>query len=351
MKKKRATKYKDNTGITDNLSRCIQADNVRPNAEEKYSMVVENAPDGIAIIQDKVIKFANKSQAEMSGYIVEELIGRSILELIPTDFVSVINEKLSLHEQGKDIPAIFCTKLSCKDGTIKETEISTKLIRYENKPASLAIIRDITERKQEEEKINQTINSLRRAVDTTVQVLVSAMESREPYMNSHQSRAANLACAIATEMGLDQEKIEGIRMAGVIHDIGKLTVPVEVLAKPTKLSELGYSLVKEHARSGYEILKNVGSPWPLAQIVHQHHERMNGSGYPRKLKGDEILMEARILAVADVVEAMASHRPYRSASSINVALEEIEKNKGILYDSAVADACLRLFREKGYQLT
>ena len=123
-----------------------------------------------------------------------------------------------------------------------------------------------------------------------------------------------------------------------------------VLAKPAKLTERGFTLVKEHARSGYEMLKNVGSPWPLAQIIHQHHERMNGSGYHRKLKGDEIIREASILAVADVVEAMASHRPYRSAWSIKAALEEIEKNKGILYDDSIADACLRLFREKGYQL-
>lgn len=338
MAKKRVSKNK--TGTIGNVNSFDQA----------YALLVENAPDGIVIIQNKIIKFANKRQSEMSGYAVEELMSKSILDLVPSDFISIIQEKFSQHEQGKDISEIFYVRLLCKNGTIKETEFSTKLIQCEGTPTYITITRNITERKQQEEKFQQTINSLRKAVDTTVQVLVSVMESREPYMTGHQSRAANLACAIATEMGLDQEKIEGIRMAGVIHDVGKLTVPVEVLAKPTKLSELGFSLVKEHARSGYEMLKNVGSPWPLAQIVHQHHERMNGSGYPRKLKGDEILMEARILAVADVVEAMASHRPYRSASSINVALEEIEKNKGILYDSTVANACLRLFREKGYQL-
>ena len=147
-----------------------------------------------------------------------------------------------------------------------------------------------------------------------------------------------------------QEKIDGIRMAGSIHDIGKLSIPAEILSKPTKLSEIEFSLIKEHARQGYEILKDVESPWPLAEIVHQHHERMDGSGYPRNLKGDEILIEARILAVADVVEAMASHRPYRPALGIDAALNEIEKNRGILYDNTVADACLRLFREKGFQI-
>ena len=139
-------------------------------------------------------------------------------------------------------------------------------------------------------------------------------------------------------------------MAGSIHDIGKLSIPAEILSKPTKLTDIEFSLIKEHSRSGYEMLKNVESPWPLAEIVYQHHERMNGSGYPRNLKGDEILMEARIMAVADVVEAMASHRPYRPGLGIEAALEEIEKNKGILYDNAVADACLRLFREKAINL-
>ena len=139
-------------------------------------------------------------------------------------------------------------------------------------------------------------------------------------------------------------------MIGSIHDIGKLSVPSEILSKPTKLTDIEFSLVKEHPRSGYEMLKDVESLWPLAETVYQHHERINGSGYPRNLKGNEILVEARILAVADVVEAMASHRPYRSSLGIEAALEEIEKNKGILYDDAVADACLRLFREKSYQL-
>jgi len=134
-------------------------------------------------------------------------------------------------------------------------------------------------------------------------------------------------------------------MAGSIHDIGKLSIPAEILSKPTKLSEIEFSLIKEHSRSGYEILKDMKSLWPLAQIVYQHHERMNGSGYPRNLKGDDILMEARIMAVTDVVESMASHRPYRPALGIEAALEEIEKNKGILYDADVADACLRLFQE------
>ena len=139
-------------------------------------------------------------------------------------------------------------------------------------------------------------------------------------------------------------------MAGSIHDIGKISIPAEILSKPTKLTNTEFSIIKEHSQIGHDMLKDVESPWPLAEIVHQHHERMNGSGYPRNLKGDEILLEARILAVADVVEAMASHRPYRPTLGTEAALEEITQNKGILYDNAVADACLKLFREKNYQL-
>jgi putative nucleotidyltransferase with HDIG domain len=216
--------------------------------------------------------------------------------------------------------------------------------------AAIETLQDITDRNQAEEKLKDTLESLRKAVGTTIQVMVSAVEARDPYTSGHQIRSANLARTIATEMGLSQEKIEGIRMAGSIHDIGKLSIPAEILSKPTKLSELEFSLIKEHAQQGYEMLKNVESPWPLAEIVYQHHERMDGSGYPRNLKGDEILMEARIMAVADVVEAMASHRPYRPALGIDAALAEIQKNRGTLYDNTVVDACLKLFRENGFKL-
>jgi HD-GYP domain-containing protein (c-di-GMP phosphodiesterase class II) len=214
----------------------------------------------------------------------------------------------------------------------------------------ICVVRDITERKKAEEELKQTLENLRKSVNATIQVMVSAIEMRDPYTAGHQLRSTDLAGAIATEMGLAQEKIDGIRMAGSIHDIGKLSIPAEILSKPTKLTNLEFLLIKEHPRVGYEMLKDVESPWPLAQIVYQHHERMDGSGYPRNLKGDEILMEARIMAVADVMEAMASHRPYRPALGIEVALEEIEKNKGIIYDDAVSDACLRLFREQSYLL-
>jgi HD-GYP domain-containing protein (c-di-GMP phosphodiesterase class II) len=239
-----------------------------------------------------------------------------------------------------------------KEGGKRYIEVSVSLLEdLSDKPIGFrGILRDVSERKQAEDKIQQTLESLRKAVGTTIQVLVSTVESRDPYTAGHQSRSADLARTIATEMGLAQEIIEGIRMAGIIHDIGKLSIPAEILSKPSKLTDIEFSLIKVHVQIGYEMLKDVESSWPLAEIVYQHHERINGSGYPRNLKGDEILMEARIMAVADVVEAMASHRPYRPSLGIDAALAEIEKNKGIFYDNAVAEACLKLFREKGYQL-
>ena len=205
-------------------------------------------------------------------------------------------------------------------------------------------------RKRVEEAQRQSLEQLRRAVGTIIQVLVMAVEVKDPYTAGHQRRVTNLARTIATEMGLPPEKIEGLRLAGLIHDIGKITLPSEILSKPTKMSAIELSLISEHVRLGYHILKDVESSWPLAEIVYQHHERMDGSGYPRKLKGEEILIEARILAVADVVEAMASNRPYRPAVGLDAALEEIEKNRGVFYDTAAADACLKLFREKGFKL-
>ena len=231
-----------------------------------------------------------------------------------------------------------------------ELDYQVKLRSAELAEANAVLQADIAERAQVEEKLQHTLNSLRKAVSMTIQVLVSAIEVRDPYTAGHQRRVANLARAIATEMGLPADDVEGIRMAGYIHDIGKLSIPAEILSKPTKLTEIEFALIKEHSRSGYEILKDVESPWPLAEIVYQHHERMDGSGYPRKLKGDEIIIEARIIALADVVEAMASHRPYRPSLGIDLALAEIEKNRRIFYDDAVVAAGLRLFRERGFVL-
>jgi HD-GYP domain-containing protein (c-di-GMP phosphodiesterase class II) len=232
-----------------------------------------------------------------------------------------------------------------------ETEMAERqMIHQALKIKTVELEKEIEKRTQAEEHLRDTLESLRKSMSAAIQVMVATVEARDPYTAGHQIRSADLARAIATEMGLPREKIEGLRMAGSIHDIGKISIPAEILSKPTKLSEIEFSLIKAHAQKGYEMLKGVESSWPLAEIVYQHHERMDGSGYPRHLKGDDICVEARILCVADVVEAMASHRPYRPGLGINAALTEIEQNSGIFYDATVADACLRLFREKGFKL-
>jgi PAS domain S-box-containing protein/putative nucleotidyltransferase with HDIG domain len=205
--------------------------------------------------------------------------------------------------------------------------------------------RDISRQKKAEEELIQSYDRLKQAMDGTVQAMAFTIETRDPYTAGHQRRVTQLACALAEKMVLSKDVVEGVRMAGDLHDIGKIYVPAEILSKPGKLSEAEYNIIKTHSQVGYDILKTIEFPWPIANIVLQHHERINGSGYPAGLHGKDILLEAKILAVADVIEAMATHRPYRPALSIEDALEEISENKGKLYDPKVVEACLKIFEE------
>lgn len=205
-------------------------------------------------------------------------------------------------------------------------------------------------REQAELKIRLYVEQLERAMGATLRSVAIMVERRDPYTAGHERRVGELAAAIGVEMGLPAETVKGLRMTGYVHDIGKISVPAELLSKPSKLSPVEFELIKTHAQTGYDILKDVDFPWPLAMVILQHHERLDGSGYPQGLQGDEIIAEARIMAVADVVEAMQSHRPYRPGLGIEIALHEIEQNSGKFYDPQVVAACLRLFREKGYTL-
>jgi PAS domain S-box-containing protein len=368
-------------------------------SESKYHFLVESMADVVFTVDmNMVTTCVSPSIERMLGFTPEERMSQKVDQQLTPKSQKLVLQTLSVElglekAKGADLNRSATMELEYyhKDGSIKHLVTYIRGIRdsegnltgfygshhdiTERKQAEEALQKahddlesqvtlrtaelskanellqaDIVERRKAEEELKQTLEILRKSVGTTIQVMVSAVEMRDPYTAGHQIRTADLARAIATEMGLPKDKIDGIRMAGSIHDIGKISIPAEILTKPTKLTDIEFSLIKEHSRNGYEMLKDVESPWPLAQIVYQHHERMNGSGYPRNLKGDEIIIEARIMAVADVVEAMASHRPYRPGLGIDAALAEIEKNKGTHYDNTVADACLRLFREKGYQL-
>ncbi len=201
----------------------------------------------------------------------------------------------------------------------------------------------LAERNQADAELKQSFQKLRRAQDQTVVALASASEIRDPYTSGHQQRVTKLACSIAENMSLTENFIEGLRIAGLLHDIGKISVPAEILSKPGKITQDEYNIIKQHCQIGYEILKGIEFPWPVAQIVLQHHERMNGSGYPQGLAGEEILLESKILSVADVIEAMSSHRPYRPGLGIDKALEEVMRNKSTFFDPVVADTCWDLF--------
>ncbi len=192
-------------------------------------------------------------------------------------------------------------------------------------------------------------DKLKLSLMETIEIAMQLVELRDPYTAGHEKQVGNLAKAIAAEMGLNEEHQKGLMIAGYLHDMGKIIIPVEILCKPGKISAEEYNLVKNHVQAGYELLKNVSFPWPIAQPVSEHHERLDGSGYPNHKKGDEISLDGRILAVADVVDAICSHRPYRAALGVEAALDEIQKGRGRLYDGAVVDACRILFIEKNYK--
>lgn len=204
--------------------------------------------------------------------------------------------------------------------------------------------------RKSEEQVREYVGRLERAVLGAVGAVSQMMDIRDPYTAGHERRVGEISAALAAEMGLDADVQRGLRVAGAVHDVGKINVPAEFLAKPGNMSPQEFAIIQTHAQQGYEVLKDIDFPWPVAEIARQHHERIDGSGYPRGLKGDEILLEARILAVADVVEAMASHRPYREGLGIDAAIAEIERGRGTAYDANAADACMRLFREKGYTI-
>ena len=236
-----------------------------------------------------------------------------------------------------------------KTGEIHRLMVSRGEVLWNGERRFQMLYQDITERMRTEKALQESYDKLDKTLDAVIRTMALTVEMRDPY-TGHQHCVAELACAIAAKMGLSPEKIKGIGVVGAIHDIGKICVPAEILSKPGRITEAEFSIIKEHAKTGYDILKGIDFPWPVALSVLQHHERMDGTGYPGRLAGKDIILEAKIIGVADVVEAMAFHHPYRPSLGIEKALEEISQKRGILYDPVVVDACLALFNEDGFNI-
>ncbi|HIE06107.1 MAG TPA: PAS domain S-box protein, partial [bacterium (Candidatus Stahlbacteria)] len=315
-----------------------------------FQRLFEESPEAIVMLDDQDrVMLVNKGFKKLFQYEPEEIKGKYINELVVPD--NLIDEASGLSKSVLSGEVINKeTVRKCKDGSLVEVSVLAYPIVVDGKLIGVyGIYTDISDRKRAEEEIKLSYEKLQKILDGTVNALASTTEKRDPYTAGHQYRTTSLACLIGRKMGLSEDKIDGIRVAGMLHDIGKIYVAAEILNKPVLLNDIEKKLIKEHCKAGYEIIKSIEFSWPVADIVYQHHERLDGSGYPQGLKGDEIMLEARILAVADVVEAMTSHRPYREALNLNDALQEIIKNRGILYDSRVVDACLELIEKEGFK--
>ena len=326
-----------------NLSQC----------EAKYKAMLESVDDYVTLIdRNLTLLWANKKAKKMFGM---DIVGKSCCETLygRKELCSDKSSCLTRNAfRNGTVMKRRVLKTKVQDGSERYFEGHARVVAWDddgNPSVVVKIYKDITEQRQAEVELRESMKMLRRNLAGTIQAIARTVETRDAYTAGHQRRTAEIARAIAYEMGLPKQMIEGVQMGGVIHDLGKISVPAEILSKPGKISDSEDSLIKQHPQTGYEILKDIDFKWPVADIVLQHHERLDGSGYPYNLKNDEILLEARVLGVADVIEAMSSHRPYRPTLGIDEAFEEISMNRAILYDPDVVDAAIDLFTKRKYQ--
>jgi PAS domain S-box-containing protein/putative nucleotidyltransferase with HDIG domain len=302
--------------------------------EEWLTALLKSIGDGvIAVDRDGLVSYMNPLAERLTHWPQEEALKKPLGEVFQ-----------SIESPGGDSGREAV--LTVRDGSAFPIEKTLMPVSGENREANgqVLVFRDISARKRAEKELKESWEQLHQALEGTIQAMALTIEIRDPYTAGHQRRVSRLSCAIAREMGLPEDQVEGLRVAGDIHDIGKIYVPAEILSKPGQITAIEYGIIKTHPQVGFDILKTIKFPWPVALIVLQHHERQDGSGYPLGLVGDAILLESRILGVADIVEAMSSHRPYRPAQGIDKAIEEIMQNKGRLYDDRVVESCVRLFQ-------
>lgn len=329
--------------ITTQLEKDLSATN------DRFRVMIEQSPTGVYVIRDGRFLYANPRMEAILGFNtggMEGLPGDALV--VPEDLPKITEAMELLHQSGRT--GNFSLRVKRTNGEVIEIGVQNLLATFEGKPAIIGMAQDISERIRSQAEIQRYIALLEHTTEATLQSVSLMVEQRDPYTAGHERRVGELAAAIGEEMGLSEMTIKGLRLTGYVHDIGKIAVPAELLAKPSRLTDAEMALIKVHPQAGYDVLKNVEFPWPLAETILQHHERLDGSGYPRGLRGDAILPEARIIMVADVVESMSSHRPYRPGRGIEAALMEIEQNSGKYYDPEVVKACVRLYRDKGYAL-
>lgn len=316
----------------------------RREAEEHYRDLFENTEEGIfqTTLEGKLIH-VNPAYAKMLGYGSPEELRSSVSNI--TEHYSNPGKRSAMVERIKKYGNIKGYELQMKrrDGQNIWISVNARIVRDSRGVYLEGMVEDVTKRKQAEKDLRKSFRRLRGAMEGAIHAVAMTVEAKDPYTAGHQQHVAELSREIAREMGLPKGEIEGIYLSGMIHDLGKISVPTEFLAKPGKLTDFEYSLIKTHAEAGYRILKDIDFPWPVAEIIRQHHERLDGSGYPLGLKSDQILRATKIISVADVVEAMTFHRPYRPGFGLKLAMEEVRRNREKLYDSEVVETCLAIF--------